>query len=135
MGIFDRFRSRKTPSRPQGLQRTTGHRGVGGHGTSPDMEHAANWKTLSADEVEGFVYDGELLFVQSSWVASAQYHHADRKLMVEFLNGGAGYYSDVSEEEATEFAKAYSKGKFLWDYCIGRNEPRGKSLKPWTSLK
>ena len=74
---------------------------------------------FATDEVDSFVHFGTFLKVQSSNVAGATYDPEASKLTIEFLDKGAGpafyEYEDVSIREAEAFARAASKGKFVWD--------------------
>lgn len=131
MGVFQRILGRKQKSArkpPAGLGRTLGHRGVGG-------ASAPAWEMLSADEVEAFVYFGAWLPVQSTNVKVAQYDGGKEQLLVEFLNGSLYLYSNVSEQEALEFARAFSKGKWVWSNLRGRGLPPGQHLKPYQQLR
>ncbi len=70
--------------------------------------------TIGGDEIQGFLDDEELLIVTSSNVAAAQYHNDSGELMIEYLNGDAWLYT-VSRAMAEDFARAPSKGIFVWD--------------------
>lgn len=70
---------------------------------------------LSADQVENFVYGGEPLPVSSSNVASATYALDEEQLTISYLDGAAWQYSPVTVEEALDFARALSKGTWVWD--------------------
>lgn len=124
MGLFSRLFGKKQPEKPR--VRTLGHRGTGGQGGSPDCTASNTWQTLSADEVDAFVYKGKFLAVQSSNVAGASYERDGRQMVVSFLNGSAYRYFDVSEDEAVQFVQAFSKGKAVWDLFRGRSPGAGK---------
>lgn len=134
MGAFDNIRNlfgKKKPKKPTRASRDTlagGHRGHAlGSLASPDLsqENIEKWQQLTEDEVESFVYDNELVFVHSTNVAAAQYFFEDKKLMLEFNDGSAYLYSNISEEDAIYFMKAQSKGRFVWDILGHPNSPTG----------
>jgi hypothetical protein len=58
-------------------------------------------------------------------VAGSTYDPDTQQLAVQFY-AGAGFYSGVSEDEALEFERAPSPGKYVHDYL--------KPRFPWTKL-
>ena len=130
--------------------RVIGHRGIAagslqerqrlaeefyrGSGVAPySAEEIARWQNLGGDEVQDFVENEQLLFTNSSNVAAAQYFKEVGKMMVEFHNGSAYLYSNVSVAEALEFAQAMSKGGFVWDRFRVRGS-RTAHKKPYIKL-
>jgi hypothetical protein len=65
---------------------------------------------------EGFLRRGERMSVSSSNVRAASYDARSQTLTVEYLDGRAYRYGDVSEDEALSFATTPSKGTYVWDY-------------------
>jgi hypothetical protein len=129
--------SRPKPPRVPRLGKVVGHRGIAaGNLKQPNLSEAnvAKWQTLDGDQIEGFVYDAQPLFVHSSNVAMMQYHKDAQKLLVEFLNGSAYLYSNVSEQEAIQAAKQPSKGGFVWDSLRVRGTKKGHK-KPYVRIK
>ena len=113
---------------------TGGHRGIAAGSMKPGKmdlspENQAKWRTLSAEAVAQFVHDEEPLFVHSSNVVMAQYFPDDEKMLVEFKNEASYLYSDVSQEEALDFAKANSKGEWVWDHLRIRGSKTGHQKK------
>lgn len=108
-GLIKRLSGTKEPPRAKGYRGRGGSRGRGG------LAEGDPGDALTPDDIEDFVYGNQLLFVQSSNVAAAQYHLDERQLMVEYLNGDAWMYQPVTEEMAIEFARAPSKGNWVWD--------------------
>ncbi len=105
MALFDFFRRAKKP-------RPKAHRGsLGG--------------IITGDEIQDFLENEALLFVTSTNVAAAQFFPDANKLMVEYLNGSAYLYEDISPNEAEAFARAPSKGEFVIDHLIGRENLQG----------
>lgn len=74
--------------------------------------------------------DRRLHWVEPTSSAVRRYAYSPRAqcLYVEFRNGRAGFFSNVSEEDYLSFEAAPSKGGF-----IGR-ELRNKPAHPWTRL-
>lgn len=144
MGLFNRLfgGGKKLPRSKQG-----GHRGVAlGIGSKPDTTtvpgRTLNRQQVGNDEVRAFLEDGAPLFVHSSNHAMAQYFPLDQKLTIEYLDGEAYAYGNVSPEEALEYAQAHSKGAWGIDHLIGRENLKGHahwhggpSLKPVTRLR
>lgn len=97
-------------------------------------EEQAQWKPLSPDMAGGFVYDAEPLFVHSTNVAMCQYYLESRQMMVEFLNGSAYLYDNVSEQEAIDFAKFPSKGAWVWTNLRVRGS-KTAHRKPFRRIK
>lgn len=130
----------KKPAAPKlrtGKQRGIGSRGIAIRSTkNPDLspENVSKWQTLTGEQVDNFVYNQEPLLTHSSNVAMMQYFIDTNKLMVEFNNGSAYLYSNISETEAFEFAQASSKGSAIWDRLRVRGSARGHK-KPYTRLK
>lgn len=91
------------------------------------------WQTLSGDIVEDFIYNEQILHVNSSNVANATYFSQERKMLVQFLNGGRYLYSNVSEQEALAFAQSQSKGDWVWSNLRVRGS-KTAHRKPWTKL-
>ncbi len=133
------FGLRGKAPKPASKARVVGHRGIAARDLRPGMqdlsaENVAQWQTLSGDVVEDFVENEQILFTHSSNVASAQYFGTVQKMMVEFHNGGSYLYSNVTSEEALEFAKAMSKGGFIWDAFRVRGSKTAHK-KPYIKLK
>ena len=125
--LFERFRSMfRGNKKPQRVRIGEGHRGIAARdlamrqrrqarGREPySWEEIKKWETLSVEEVDDFVNGGQPLFVHSSNVVSAQYYPIERKMLIQFKDGRY-MYSNVSEQEALNFAQAQSKGAFVWD--------------------
>jgi hypothetical protein len=128
----------KAPAQPD-PRGVVGHRGIAAGSLAPGQqdlsaENLAKWRNLHGDAVAGFVFEGEPLFVHSSNVAMAQYHLAEGKIMIEYLNGEAWLYGSVSASEALDFAKAQSKGGWLWDNVRVRGTKHDHK-KPATQVK
>jgi len=121
-------------------ERGAGHRGIGVGSTEEgkrdlSAENIAKWSMLTGAEVEGFLYDQELLIVHSTNVASAQYFIDDQKLMLEFLNGSVYIYEPITEEMAMSFVQAQSKGAWVWDNLRVRGEGGDHKTAPGISVK
>lgn len=97
------------------------------------QEEIDAWRTLGVDEVEGFLHNGEMLFVHSSNVAAAQYYPEEQKMMIEFLDGGKYLYSNISEQEALTFAQAPSKGRWCHT-TLGHPNTSVGVRKPYTRI-
>jgi hypothetical protein len=92
-------------------------------------------RLLSTDEVEGFVYAGEPLVVASSNVGPlAQYTIDTQQLMLEFLDGSAYLYDDVTPDEAFDFAAAPSKGEWVWNHLRIRGT-KNDHRKPFRKIR
>lgn len=88
----------------------------------PDLspENRAKWRALGNDAMAGFVYGMEVIYFHSSNVTWAQYFLNDRSMLVAFHGGSPprpGVYkvSPISEAEAIDLARAFSKGIWYWD--------------------
>jgi len=64
----------------------------------------------------------------------AQYFADEQKMMVEFKNGSAYMYSNVSIGEATEFLQAFSKGSAVWTLFRVRGSKTAHK-KPYKKIK
>lgn len=137
-GLFGFFRRRKKESQRKSLEILGGgHRGVAiGSLKEPDYskENVAKWKGYTADEVEGFVYDQQPFFVHSTNVVMAQYFIQTKQMMVEYKDSRAYLYDNVSEDEAINFAKAESKGVWVWDNLRVRGSKTAHK-KSYTRIK
>lgn len=93
---------------------------------------------ITEDEATGFVYDGDIFFVASSNVVTAQYFLDEKKMTVEYLRRGkpnAVYiYGNVTEQDAISFVQAGSKGKFIWDFFRVRGTVYGHR-KPYQKIR
>lgn len=119
---------------PKPAGRVEGHRGLGiGSTTEPDL-HPEKWERLSGDQVENFVYHRAVLPVNSTNVAHVQYDIEKHILIVTFLGGGQYSYSNVSEQEAINFAQAGSKGAWVWDRLRIRGSKTGHQ-KPYRKIR
>src|SRR5947207_659628 len=98
MSFLSNFLGKRKPAREPPPKRGTGSAGV-----------------IPSDEVEAFLDHGAPLLVSSSKVGMAQYFPADQKLMVEYLDGKAWLYDPISRAKAEAFARAPSKGTWVWD--------------------
>mgnify|MGYP001586946432 CR=1 FL=1 len=58
-------------------------------------ENIAKWRGLSKEAAEGFM-NGEVIFVHSTNVAAGQYFPDSEKMMLEFNNGSAYLYNNIS---------------------------------------
>lgn len=126
-------RLRHIPRSPK-LRPRVGHRGMALRSLTPgemdlSPENMAKWRELSKGAVEGFIYNQEPLFVHSSSVAMVQYFIEDEKLMIEFNNGSAYMYDDISEEEARLFTRYWTKGGWVWDFLRVRGKGNAKKYK------
>lgn len=144
MGFMDKLRSlfgkkpgKGKPPRTSILPKGEGgHRGIAAGDVSERAriqqtgqwpyteEEMEQWKPVPADQVEAFLYHQELMPVHSTNVAAAQYFIEDQKMMIEFENGSAYLYSNITEPEALQFAQAASKGTWVWDHIRVRGNPR-----------
>lgn len=116
-----------------------GHRGMAlgtseaGKGNT-SKANREKWKYTTDAFVEGFLLDADLFPVHSTNVAIAQYHHETNQLMLEFLNGAAYLYSNVTIDEAFDFARAPSKGIWVWNNLRVRGSKTGYK-KPYVRLR
>jgi len=118
-----------------------GHRGVaigpkaqGPTGTIGEVSRADEQRELGKGYIQDFVYDAQPMFVYSSNISLLQYFIEEEKMMVEFHNGSAYLYSNVSEREAIEFMMAASKGQILWTLFRVRGS-RTAHKKPYRRIK
>lgn len=74
------------------------------------------------DTLTGFLFGQEWLFVTSSWVHAIQYHDTNQDLTVEFHNGAVCQYPGITVDEAMDFATAPSKGRWIHQHLIPRND-------------
>lgn len=114
------------PKAPKRITVTGGQRGVAAgdlrmrhrkirEGQEPyEPKEIEKWGNVPEGEATDFVYGGFPLFVNSSNVASATYHHESNEMDVEFLDGSMYRYSSVTPQEALEFVQYQSKGDFIW---------------------
>lgn len=79
-------------------------------------------RSFAESEVDAFLHFGQWMPVESSNVAEIHYDGDLSELQIKYKNGGIYTYQDVSIREAESFAKAMSKGKWVWD----RLRVRGK---------
>lgn len=130
--IIQRLISKIRGTPPKAPTLAPGHRGIAlGHGSKPtDL----NRRVIASGEVAEFVYEGQPLFVNSSNVAMAQYHKDASKMMVEFLDGSAYLYSNISEAEAISFAQAQSKGIWVWSTLRVRGS-KTAHRKPYQKIR
>ena len=109
-----------------------GHRGIAiGLGADPDK---LNRRLVLGDEVYDFVYEMQPMLVHSSNVRMVQFFPNEKKMLVEFKKGAAYIYSNVSEQEALSFARAHSKGIWVWDHLRVRGS-RTRHKKPYARLR
>lgn len=114
--------------------RVVGHRGVAiGNTTDPDLR-PEEWETLSGGEVLNFVRKQIFLPVNSTNVRGATYFQESNQMLVEFKGGSAYVYSNVSEQEAINFAQAASKGAWVWDNLRIRGTKYGHR-KPYRRIR
>lgn len=73
-------------------------------------------EVFSRDKIDAFLYFGQWLPVESTNVAALQYNPEKSELTVEYKNGGIYQYQNVSIREADSFARAMSKGGWVWDH-------------------
>jgi len=139
MGIFDRIRAK---FRPKG-KKQPGYKPQLGPKLPRLKQPQRREAPLGATNaglatLEDFVLFGEVMFVRSSNVTLAQYFPGENKMMVEFHGGRsemrAYLYSDVNEDEAVDFWKADSKGKWVWDNLRVRGT-RDQHRKPYVRVK
>lgn len=135
--IFGRGKP-KGPTIRRGTQRGPGHSGIAaGNLRKPDLspENVARWRTLTGEQVDSFVYDQEPLLVHSTNVSMAQYFIDTNQMMVQYKNGESYMYSNVSEQEASIFVNAQSKGTACWDLFRVRGKGNSKlHKKPYRKI-
>ena len=146
-GLFSRLRTilgGRNPTPPKPPSAGAGHRGVAmGSRDAPDLASyqqrlQAGREEVPADEVDAFLHGGYPLFVHSTNVAMAQYFPETNQLMVEYLGkknkgGGAYLYDSVSPAEAESFARAQSKGSWIWSHLRVRGSATAHR-KPFRKL-
>lgn len=134
---LSRLMRRKKPEAPKPKRRQMV--GTTGIPVDSDLSEAQRQqRVLSGDEVYDFVHNSVIMFVHSSNVGAVQYFKEDQKLMVEFLPGANGkpgryLYSNVTEDDAISFARAGSKGKWVWDNLRVRGS-KTAHRKPYIKL-
>ncbi len=157
-GGLDRRGDKPQPKKPSLWQRLFGGKGKKARGPDPgrgaaSMGHkgiaagslkageqdltagnVARWQNLSGGDVEAFVYDEMLLPVHSTNVKTALYRHDREELEIEFLDGDIYLYHDISAALALEFAKAQSKGGWVWDRLRVRGSATQHQVK-YTKLR
>lgn len=129
------FRRRNQPKPRLNVGQT--RRGVAaGDLKKPDLslENIEKWEDIPPDQGENFIYDQMPLFVHSTNVSMAQYFIDEKKLMLEFKNGSAYLYSNISEHEALQFLQAASKGGWSWDTLRIRGTKYGHK-KPYVKIR
>ena len=77
--------------------------------TTPDAS------PVGPEDSNRFLHFNQVISVNSSNVASAQYDRSRQELTLEYENGSAYVYREVSEAEAQSFLTAPSKGEWVWD--------------------
>lgn len=99
-----------------------------------------HWTFIPDRWAEEFVYGNQPFHVHSTNVEYFQYWIKSQELFVQFLSGGSGTYSDVTEGEAIECTQVASKGTWVIDVLIGRENLEGHacwhggpSRKPYRS--
>ena len=118
----------KKPAQKQARVRPgEGHRGIAAGSLAERQRRQAageqpfsqaeidKWETLSGNIVEDFVFNEQILYVNSTNVANLTYYHKEKQMLVQYLSGGRYLYSNVSEQEALQVAQAQSKGAVIWD--------------------
>ncbi len=105
MALFDFFRRAKKPR--------------------PKASRGSQGGIITGDEIQDFLENEALLFVTSTSHAAAQYFPDANKLMIEYQDGHAYLYSDVSPREAEDYARAPSKGIWGVENLIGRENLDG----------
>lgn len=76
--------------------------------------------------LEDFLYNGMVLWVDSSWVESARYARDREELEIVFKDGWAAYYGECDIELARDFAETDSKGKWIHKNCKEGYQSDGK---------
>lgn len=104
-------------------------------------ENKAHWTFLPDQWAREFVYNNQEFHVHSTNVAYAQYWIESEELYMMFKSGHGGTYANVTEAEAIEFTQVASKGTWVIDVLIGRENLKGHacwtvnggaSIKPYT---
>lgn len=83
---------------------------------------AGHGRPLGADAVQDFVYHGGLLIVASEHHESATYSLADKKLVIRYDGGVTWAYDPISEAQAIAYARADSKGTWMWSNVFIRGK-------------
>lgn len=128
---------KKKPTDTPRTPGVVGHRGVAaGNLKRPNLSQANvdQWRNLPPSEVEAFINDAFPLFVHSTNVSMLQYFKEERKLMVEYKKGGVYLYSNISTQEALDFARAPSKGGEVWDVLRIRGS-KTAHRKPFVKIR
>ena len=88
------------------------------------------------DLLDAFLHFGEWIqTTHSSNVAEIHYDIDSGALQIRFKNGGLYQYEDVSIREAESFARASSRGKWVWDNLRKRGTVFGYNrAHPYTFL-
>lgn len=126
--------------KPKPPKITGGHRGIAaGKIAAPNLDRYAErvsrgHEKVGEQEAEEFMEGTTPLFVMSSNVAMVQYHPDEEKMMVEFLNGSAYLYSNISRDEAESFLVSHSKGGWIWSNLRVRGS-RTAHRKPYVRIK
>lgn len=140
MGLFDtlgRIFGRRKPLPPK---IGAGHRGAAiGSRKKPQLQSyeeriKKGHEEIPASEVEDFLYNHGLLFVNSTNVAACQYFPESNQMMVEYLNGSAYLYDNVTSQEALAMANAQSKGIFVWSFFRVRGSATAHK-KPYKKIR
>lgn len=78
---------------------------------------------------------GGVTYVESSNVAWIKYDHEAQWLYVGMKHGGIYLYIFTTDEEAEDFARAPSQGKWVWEHCIRSKRPFSRVTVPvaWPS--
>ncbi len=135
MAFFGSFKGKKGRAAPRA--RLRGYRGYpGGSAKAPpgfaislsSVDEANQQQMLTPDQMDDFLHKGEVLEVNSRWLASFQYESANQQLLVTLLAGHRWRVHDIDLSLATEAAQCVSKGRFLWNHVL----IRGKGYRGWT---
>ena len=68
----------------------------------------------------------QLQLASSSNVSAAEWNSDTMQLTVTFYSGGVGFYSGIGEQEALDFERAPSPGRYVHNYLAPRF--------PWTRI-
>ena len=137
MGWLDRIFGRKKPTPPKLPQ---GNRGVAmGSRKKPTLQSyeqrlKRGQEVIPSSEVEDYIYNNQPLFVNSSNVSMIQYFPESSQLMIEYKDGAAYLYDQISQDEALRFATVQSKGSEVWDALRVRGTVYG-ARKPYRKLR
>lgn len=115
------FRGKQSPSsnpssKPPSLPSPPKSAGVDFGWPSADPDDSPRDRGGS-DYLQDFLYNGMVLFVDSSWTEYGRWHRDREELEIGFKDGHVAFYGDCDEETARSFAEAPSKGKWLWANC------------------